>query len=394
MAMGGVWLIRSQMLYPLGYGGLRVLYTDCCRIFTMRYLILACYNCPLEGAMQTRITTAGKLLDPSGRLTQVGWSPQPLLDCNLENAGFYKLRAFQCFRIKRWDYYAIFTPRSFFSATIADLGYAGNLFVYVLNFETGELHEEGIVVPLGKGIRLPRNSQGGDSSFEDQHARLHFNQTPNGRHISVDWPAFHAGRGIAAEIDLRLDPAHESMVIVIPIGKKRFYYNRKINCLPASGSVRYGSMDEKLTENDCLGSLDWGRGVWEYKSFWNWASASGFLPDGRTIGLNFGKGFGDLSAATENCIVLNGKVNKLEKVEFAYSAQNYMQPWKFTDSEGCLSLDFIPFKERLARTNLGIITSEVHQMFGRYSGTIVTDTGDRLDFRDLIGFAEQHQARW
>ena len=34
--------------------------------------------------------------------------------------------------------------RGFFSATIADLGYAGNLFVYVMDFETGELHEEGL----------------------------------------------------------------------------------------------------------------------------------------------------------------------------------------------------------------------------------------------------------
>ena len=52
---------------------------------------------------------------------------------------------------------------------------------------------------------------------------------------------------------------------------------------------------------------------------------------------------------------------------------DYMQPWKFTDSEGRLELDFVPFKDRLATTNLGLIFSEVHQMFGRYSGRAVTD---------------------
>jgi hypothetical protein len=36
-----------------------------------------------------------------------------------------------------------------------------------------------------------------------------------------------------------------------------------------------------------------GTRVWEYRSFWNWASASGYLPDGSTLGLNLGKGFGD-----------------------------------------------------------------------------------------------------
>ena len=111
--------------------------------------------------MQTELTQPGPLLDPTGRLAQVGWSRQPLLDCNLENARFYALRPFQRFRIKRWDYYAVFSPRRFFSATIADLGYAGNIFVYTLDFATGELHEEGLVIPLGQGISLPRNSTRG-----------------------------------------------------------------------------------------------------------------------------------------------------------------------------------------------------------------------------------------
>jgi len=98
--------------------------------------------------MQHEITQSGPLLTPTGDLAQVGWSRQPLLDCNLEAAHFYFLRPLQRFRIKRWDYYAIFTPQRFFSATLADLGYAGNIFVYTLDFTTGDLHEEGLVVPL------------------------------------------------------------------------------------------------------------------------------------------------------------------------------------------------------------------------------------------------------
>jgi hypothetical protein len=344
--------------------------------------------------MQTKLTQYGKLLDGKGRLTQVGWSPQPLLDCNLEAARFYNIRAFQHFRIKRWDYYAIFTPRLFFSATIADLGYAGNIFVYLLDFSKNELHEEGLVIPLSRGIKLSRNSDQGVSLFEDKRARLQFEVLPEGRHVQVTWPTFNNGRGISVDILLHQTRDHESMTIIIPIKKHRFYYNRKINCLPAEGSVQYGDIHESLSPETCLGSLDWGRGVWEYKSFWNWASASGFLPDGQTIGLNLGCGFGDLSAATENSLVLNGKVHKLAQVNFGYKPGDFMVPWKFTDSENRLNLDFVPFKERLAITNLGIIFSEVHQMFGRYSGTVVTDDGSTINLNNLIGFAEEHQARW
>jgi hypothetical protein len=344
--------------------------------------------------MQYEITQPGTLLDSNGNLSQAGWSRQPLLDCNLENARFYALRPLQRWRLKRWDYYAVFTPQRFFSATIADLGYAGNIFVYTLDYASGDLHEEGLVIPLGSGISLPRNSMTGDAHFKNEHASLDFCLKPEGRHITVSWPNFHDGRGIQAEILLHCPPEHESMTIAIPIGKRRFYYNRKINCLPAKGHLRYGDILEKLEPEDCLGSLDWGRGVWEYSSFWNWASASGFLPDGRTVGLNLGCGFGDTSAATEDALILEGRIHKLGPVKFDYTSGDYLQPWRFSDDEGRLNLEFSPFKDRLARTNLGVIFSEVHQMFGRYRGVAVSDQGETISIDGLIGFAEEHRARW
>lgn len=344
--------------------------------------------------MQTEITQPSNLLLPSGQLAQVGWARQPLLDCNLEAAHFYPGRILQRFRLKRWDYYAFFTPHHFFSATIADLGYAGNIFVYILDFSTGELHEEGLVIPLSRGITIPRNSTAGDAIFEDQRAKLSFRLEDDRRLVSVEWPGFNQGRGIEAQITLNCPPDHESMNIVIPIGEKRFYYNRKVNCLPADGYLNYGELREEIDPGESLGSLDWGRGVWEYSSFWNWASASGFLPDGRTIGLNLGTGFGDTSHATENCLVLDGRIHKLVDVKFEYDPDDYASPWAFRDTGGRINLDFIPFKERLARTNLLLIFSEVHQMFGRYSGWVKADDGEKIEIQDLIGFAEEHHARW
>jgi Protein of unknown function (DUF2804) len=344
--------------------------------------------------MQTEITTPGPLLKDNGRLAQVGWMRQPLLDPNLERARFYPIRALQFLRFKRWDYYAVFTPWHFFSATIADLGYAGNIFVYILDMHSGDLHEEGLVVPLSRGVQLPRTSVEGTSSYKGQGVELSFRANGTRRELSVDWPAYHAGRGIKAEIELRHPADHESMTIVIPIGERRFYYNHKVNCLPAEGYLLYGDIHEELHPSDSLASLDWGRGVWEYRSFWNWASASGFLPDGRTVGLNLGAGFGDTSAATENCLVLDGKIHKLGKMTFDYDPGDYEKTWRFCDEQGRLDLDFKPFKGRLARTNLGIIFSEVHQMFGRYWGEVQADSGERVHLKGLIGFAEEHRARW
>lgn len=345
--------------------------------------------------MQTEITQPGRLLDENGDLTQVGWSRQPLLDCNLEDVHFYRLlRPFQFLRLKRWDYYAIFTPRRFFSATIADLGYAANVFVYTLDYESLALHEEGRVIPLARGVRLPRNSREGEASYAGQGVQLRFLANPDSRSVFVAWPGFNHGKGIWAEVELGCPPEHESMTIVIPIGGKRFYYNRKINCLRASGSLKFGKEAIELRPDQVLATLDWGRGVWKYRSFWNWANASGFLPDGRCVGLNLGGGFGDTSAASEDCLVLDGRVHKLETVRFAYDPRDRMKPWRFTEAGGRLELEFIPFKERVARTNLGVIFSEVHQMFGRYYGYGLSDEGEQITIDGLVGFAEEHRARW
>ncbi|KUK46292.1 MAG: hypothetical protein XD73_0833 [Anaerolinea thermophila] len=344
--------------------------------------------------MQNEITTAAELLNNDGTLNQIGWARSQNLDCNLECAHFYALKAFQPFRVKRWDYYAVFTPQRFFSATVADLGYAGNIFVYTLDFETNELHEEGLVTPFGKDIQLPRNSTQGETVFKNDKATLRFDVHGKQRSVFVDWPSFQDGRGISVQLTLQELPEHESMNIVIPIGEKRFYYNRKINCMPVQGSLHYGDITENLDPQTSIGSLDWGRGVWEYSSFWNWASASGFFSNGDSIGLNLGCGFGDISRATENAVILNGKIHKLDQVPFVYDPHDFMKPWIFKDNEGRLDLTFTPFKERVATTKLLIIDSEVHQMFGHYNGFFITDEGKKVAIKDLVGFAEDHHARW
>jgi hypothetical protein len=345
--------------------------------------------------MQRELTTPSPLLDKGGNLVQVGWARQPLLDCNLENARFYRLaRPFQAFRLKRWDYYGVTTPEFFFSATLAHLGYAGTVFVYTLDFASGDLREETLLVPLGRGIRLPRNSDQGDSTFDNGQVRITFRLEGIKRRVQVDWPAFDGGQGLSADVGLNLRPEHESMAIVIPIHGRRFYYNRKVNCLPAEGWVQRGEQRTNLTPQDSLGNLDWGRGVWEYRSFWVWASASTFLPGGRTLGLNLGFGFGETSAATENAVILDGRIHKLGEVRFDYDSADFMRPWRMTAPNGRLDLEFIPFKERVARSHALLIQSEVHQMFGHYQGQVVTDDGETIPVQGVIGFAEEHHARW
>ena len=159
---------------------------------------------------QHEIIRPSPLLDDNGRLAQVGWTRQPLLDCNLENAAFYRLRPLQRFRIKRWDYYGVTLPDLYFSATIADLGYAGQVFIYAVDFNAATYHEETITIPLGRGIELPRNSDAGTSGFEGSRAALEFSSGGGRRTINVEWANF-ADRPLSARLSFAEPPEPSSI---------------------------------------------------------------------------------------------------------------------------------------------------------------------------------------
>jgi hypothetical protein len=344
---------------------------------------------------QRQLKGPGPLLNPDGSLADVGWARQPILDCNLEYTRVYSplFQLWQPMRIKRWDYYGITTPTHFFSFTVSDVGYLASIFAYVIEFETGIYHEETLTIPLAKGVSLPRNSTDGVSIFDNGKVRLKFSVAGETRKISVNWPGFFNG-GLNAEVEMSLPESHESMLIVIPIKGKRFYFNRKVNCIPAKGWVEFQGQRYLMEPKTCLATLDWGRGVWDYDSFWVWASASGFLPDKRTVGLNLGYGFGDTSQATENAVIVDGRIHKLGQVDFSYDNKNFKAPWTMKSPEGRLHLTFTPFFERVAKLDLKVLASEVHQLFGRYCGTAVLDSGEKIEIENLIGWAEEHHAKW
>ncbi len=74
------------------------------------------------------------------------------------------------------------------------------------------------------------------------------------------------------------------MVIATPFPKapKAFYYNQKINCLPATGQVTVGGDTVLFEPESAFGVFDWGRGVWTYDNTWYWGSASGVVDAARS----------------------------------------------------------------------------------------------------------------
>ena len=188
------------------------------------------------------------------------------------------------------------------------------------------------------------------------------------------------------------------MVICTPFDKPgHFYYNQKINCMRACGEVTVGETVYPFDPTDSFAVLDWGRGVWTYHNTWYWGSASG-LVNGVPFGFNIGYGFGDTSAATENMLFYNGKAHKLSQVTFNIPGlpgkEDFLSPWTFTSDDGRFEMDFEPIMDRASCTDVKLIKSDQHQVFGYFSGTAVLDDGTQIELDRFLGFAEKVENKW
>ncbi|MGQ0711827.1 MAG: DUF2804 domain-containing protein [Rhodoferax sp.] len=345
--------------------------------------------------MQTEVTHSMPLLDPNGHLTQAGWARQP--HWHYQRAAVRAPR----WRIKEWDYYSVLSGDGRFglALTLADLGYLGLGAVCFLDFERRHYHQVDTLLPFPMGrLGLGADSDCGAVELATRALSLRLDYGPGQRRLSFSAPGLRNAEGqcgLQGEIVLAQPVGLESINIATSWAENRraFYYNRKINCMPAQGRFCIGASTYTLDPERDFGALDWGRGHWTYKNRWFWGSASGTL-DGHVLGWNIGYGFSDRSPASENTLFWDGVAHKLAEVRFHYNPRNYLEPWRFSSSDGRFEMQFAPLLERRSHTHLGLIRSEQHQVFGHYSGTLVLDNAQRVEVARMLGFAEDVLNWW
>ena len=342
--------------------------------------------------MQHEILTAAPLLDRKGDLAEPGWARSLLpVYCRDEiKAG--KLR------IKEWDYYLITDGHIGLALTIADNGYMGLDSISFLHFDEGweQTKSPMRLFPRGK-TGLPETSVDGASEIARGGYAMAFYHEDDARCLTFHMDNFRGKDAIEGIVRLTDEP-RESIVIATPFDKpKHFYYNQKINCLRAEGWIELGDRRFELTPDLFFAVLDWGRGVWTYHNTWYWGSASGLL-DGVPFGWNIGYGFGNTAAASENALFYDGTLHKLSRVTFEIpqkdSKFDYLAPWKFTSDDNRFYMDFTPVLDRSACMNAGVLKSDQHQVFGRFTGRVTLDDGTVLPVRDFFGFAERVENKW
>jgi len=314
----------------------------------------------------------------------ISWAKKPIYTSNLKGSWLRK---------KKWNYWCIMSPDCLFSATISNIDYVGMVFIYFLDFKSKNFIEKTIKSPFGNGCEMPAmvNST---VMFKNDSLSLSMINEVDGTHILCTTKDF-GGKSLYVDLKVSQPKEHETLNVVIPWSDNKFQYTSKQECLPVEGSLILEEKTHIFESVNTFAVLDYGRGIWPYQSSWNWANGSG-VSSKQKVGFNLGGTWTDGTGMTENAMVVDGKLTKIsDDLEFSFNKSNLMEPWSIrTKNTDQVELKFTPFFERIAKSNLLLVKSNVHQMIGYYSGNIKTTDGQSIKIDNILGSTEDHHARW
>jgi hypothetical protein len=326
---------------------------------------------------QREIIEPVDLCDDRGRLNPdaLGWTRAPLHRSNLRGWG----------RTKRWEHWGIVTPTHVLGLTVSSLDYAGAHGIYVLDRRSGEETRRDVVAPLARGTQLPELAAGGPVRARAGGLDISVDESLRGTRLHAE------AQGVRVELMVERLEEHESLGVVVPWSERLFQYTHKDVARRVGGRIRLDGLEHPVPMEDSWAVLDHGRGRWPYAVTWNWGAGSGVV-DGAVVGLQLGGGWTDGTGATENGIVVDGRLHHFDDLlDWQYDVRAPMRPWQVRGPHVDVVLE--PFHQRVATTNLGVVASRTHQAFGHWRGHVVVD-GHRQSVEGLVGWAEEARNRW
>jgi hypothetical protein len=294
------------------------------------------------------------------------------------------------FAFNQFEFLGAVSERLVLGCALADVKYAGTAFVYCYDPATRQFHKRSFQRPLASGILFDQQPEAGVTELRvgANFIQMRGGEQPRERRLQVRLPNLTIDAVFSEE-----DPVLEPMRICTPAGASGWVYARKTAGHRVSGSVQVDGASFDLAAIGARGHHDWSAGYMRRQTFWNWGCLAGSTDDGRVVGLNVSCGVNETSF-TENCFWLDGKLHKLDTVQFVYDRRDLMRPWRMTSYDGRLDLTFRPEGRHREKLNAVIVASNFSQLIGRYDGWLQTAAGERVAITNLLGYAEWHYAKW
>ncbi len=272
---------------------------------------------------------------------------------------------------------------------IVDLKLVSNAFLYLYEPTTGYFEEFSFLQPFARKTFIEPAPNNGDSEFVHGKNRLRISATsiPGIRKVAVDV----AGK---VQIEATIDETtkYNPLAICSRAGYDGWVFTQKSAAQVCNGTVRWDEKKFDLLEIDALAAVDWTAGFMRRETFWNWASLSCRLADGRRLGLNLAAGVNE-TGNTENALWLEGRLIKVDMVDFQFDRYQSKNTWALRSADGIIDLHFSPAGQRKEKINALFMASNFTQHFGCFHGEIHLP-GETIHISDAWGFTEDHFAKW
>ncbi len=277
-----------------------------------------------------------------------------------------------------------------FGCAVVDTRWLCSAFVYCWDPTTRRRVEESAKRPLGMGASFVDTPEVGTVSFAAGGMRvaMHADAAPRARRLEVVAGPIAIDATFSEET-----PAMEPMRICTRAGATGWVYARKTAGLGMRGTLRWGDAAYDLGAIGIHGHHDWSAGYMRRETFWNWGCLAGRVADGRIVGMNVSCGVNETSV-TENCFWIDGRLHKVDTVAFEYDRRDLMRPWRLRSSDGRVALAFTPEGMHVERVNAFVLATNFHQLIGRFTGTLTSAEGEQVEVAHLLGFCEDHYAKW
>jgi hypothetical protein len=331
-----------------------------------------------------------------GSELNLGVYRSPLRDVNLVDARLPgSSRWTSRFRMKQWQHWLVVSPELALTLAIVDVGYLKLAWIQAVERSTGTQYEW-----ASKGVmshcKLSRSLWNEQCCFRQGRREIRFkNELDQGQHM-LSFRAAATGDLPAIKGELRalhdlsaIDP----LVVCLPVGEGRAMYSHKVP-LPVAGEVELDGQHFIFAPNSATAFSDIHKAHYPRHTWWDWACFATHTVDGRMLGLNLTHNLAQQPTRyNENALWVDGQPTRLGLARFERNRADLMQPWRVSTSCGRVDLRFEPSGGRSEDLELGLISSQFHQLYGLWSGTL--NSGDEnFQVEHAFGLGEDHECRW
>ena len=312
------------------------------------------------------------------------------MDFDLRNAMDRKLSNWaKKFKFNQFQFIGLINPELIVGIAIVDLKLVSNSFIYIYETSTGKFEEFSFLNPFASNTQMDLRPNDGESHFKKGRNTVEFKatSTPGVRSVKVELDG-------KLSVDALIDESTEynPLSMCSRAGYTGWVFTQKTNALICTGSVKWQDKEYDLKAMNTLASVDWSCGYMRRETFWNWGSLSCFLPDGRRLGFNLAAGVNE-TGTSENAIWLDGKMHKVDMVDFKFDRYHPEHAWTLRSNDGKVDIHFEPAGQRKEKLNAFVMASNFTQHFGKYFGDITLD-GETIHLSGEWGFSEDHYAKW